>query len=327
MPDQVIEWLLEDENPSVRYFTLVSLLHKSPKNTEVRKARQTIMNTGVVPAILQQQNEGVWGAPGRFYRDKYKGTSWNILILAEMGADPGDQRIGNACEFILQHSQDPESGGFSYDTSAKTGTGLPSGVVPCLTGNMVYSLIKLGYLDDGRVQKAIDWIIKYQRADDAVDEGPAGKVYERYEMCWGRHSCHMGVAKSLKALAAVPPEKRTPAINAKIDELLEYFLKHHLYKKSHNLEQIARPGWLRLGFPLMYQTDILELLGICADLAKNDPRLLDALAIVKSKRGADGKWKLENTFNGKTLVSIEKKGQPSKWITLKALKALQVLDQ
>lgn len=327
MPDQVIKWLLEDDNPSVRYFTLTTLMQKSAGDAEVKKARQAIMKSEAVPAILAEQtNDGIWGEPKRFYRDKYKGTSWNLLILAEMGADPAHQSIKNACEFILQYSQDPESGGFSYDTSTKTGTGLPSGVVPCLTGNMVYSLIKLGYLEDDRVQKAIDWITSYQRADDAADEGPKGKVYERYEMCWGRHSCHMGVAKTLKALAAIPPDKRTPTINAKLDELLEYFLKHHLYKKSHNLEQIARPGWLKLGFPLMYQTDILELLGIFADLERFDSRLMDALAIVKSKRGADGKWKLENTFNGKTLVNIEKKGQPSKWITLKALKVLQVMD-
>lgn len=121
---------------------------------------------------------------------------------------------------------------------------------------MIYSLIRLGYLEDSRVQNAINWITKYQRADDAIDYTPEGEMYRKFYTCWGRHSCHMGVAKSLKALAAVPPEKRSPEINAKIDELTEYFFKHHLYKKSHNLSEISRPGWLRLGFPLMYQTDI-----------------------------------------------------------------------
>lgn len=196
-------------------------------------------------------------------------------------------------------------------------------IVPCLTGNMVYALVNLGYLNDNRVQQAIDWITTYQRADDAVAYAPVGKVYERYEMCWGRHTCHMGVAKALKGLAAVAPEQHSHEIIKKIDELIEYFLKHHIYKRSHDLESISRPGWLKLGFPLMYQTDILELLEIFAALKIRDHRLQDAMKIVRNKQRPHGKWKLENSNNGKTLVDIEKKGQPSKWLTLKALKVLK----
>ncbi len=281
------------------------------------------MEAGIVPEILAKQNDdGSWGTPARFYTDKYAGTVWTLLILAEMAADPDDQRVKNACEFILKHSQDPESGGFSYAESAKTRIGLPSSVIPCLTGNMVYALTKLGYTNDSRVQTALEWIITYQRADDGIEEAPAGGRYDRWVMCWGRHTCHMGAAKALKALAAIPPEKRSSGNIKKTNEIVDYFLKHHIYKKSHSLDEISRPGWLKLGFPLMYQTDILELLGIFAELRITDPRLTDAIEIIKRKQMADGKWRLENSNNGKMLVNIEKKGQPSKWITLKALRVL-----
>lgn len=320
----VVEWLLEKDNPSVRFLTLTSLLGKSMKNKEVIEARRAIMETGPVPKILSRQNDdGSFGIPERFYRDKYKGSVWTLIILAELAAEPKDERIKRACEFILQHSQDPDSGGFSYDSSAKTGTGLPSCVVPCLTGNMAYSLIRLGYLEDERVQKAIGWITQYQRADDAEGKGPKGGIYDRLKNCFGSHTCHMGAAKALKALAAIPTDKRTRETELKLGELSEYFLKHHLYKKSHSLEEISRPGWLRLRFPLMYQTDILELLGIFMDLGIKDKRLLEAVDILRSKQGEDGKWKLESTSNGKMLVTIEKKVEPSKWITLNALKVLK----
>lgn len=325
MTGSIIDWLLEENNPSARYFTFTTLIKRPLEDPEVIAAKKTIMGNGIVPQILAKQNDaGSWGIPQKFYRDKYGGTVWNLLILAELAADPDDHRIKNACEFILKHSQEPVEGGFSYDESAKTGAGLASGVVPCLTGNMVYSLIKLGYLSDERVQQAINWIVKYQRADDGADQAPEGDVYARYEMCWGRHSCHMGVAKTLKALAAVPYDLRTDEQKRKIDELCEYFLSHHIYKKSHNLNETARPGWLRFGFPLMYQTDVVELLEIFADLQIKDPRLADAIKVVRTKQTKEGKWKLANSFNGKTLVDIEKKGQPSKWITLKALKILNV---
>lgn len=323
MSEKVVDWLLEDNNPSVRFLTLTSLLGRSSEDQEVRKAKKAIMEQGIVPEILAKQNDdGTWGVPEKFYKDKYTGTVWNLLILAEMAANPEDQRIKNACEFILKHSQEPEGGGFSY-TSSKTGTGLPSGVVPCLTGNMVYTMIKLGYLDDNRVKKAIEWITRYQRTDDGVENPPVGSPYDRYKMCWGNHSCHMGVAKALKALTAIPPESCSEENTKKIDELVEYFLKHHIYRKSHNLNEISRPGWLKPGFPLMYQTDILELLDIFADLKIRDSRIQDAVEIIKSKEMKDGKWKLANSKNGEMVVNIEKKGMPSKWITLKALKVLK----
>jgi hypothetical protein len=48
----------------------------------------------------------------------------------------------------LYRTQDRESGGFSAWASVKQGGGMYSGVLLCLTGNMVWSLIRLGLLDD-----------------------------------------------------------------------------------------------------------------------------------------------------------------------------------
>lgn len=322
--DTVINWLLEEDDPSVRYFAMQSLLGDQVTANDIAGAREAIMMRGPVPELLEQQNEdGSWGDPARFYNDKYTGTVWTLLLLAELGADPAHPGVQKGCEFILNHAQNPECGGFSYTMRAKSQTGLFSGVIPCLTGNMVYTLIKLGYLSDPRVQSAIDWIVTYQRTDDGIEHAPQGKVYERYEMCWGKHTCHMGAAKTFKALAAIPFELRRPDVSDKLLQLADYFLKHHIYKKSHQLEEVAKPGWLKLGFPLMYQSDILELLEIFSMLQIKDPRLLDATRVLEDKRCPDGKWKLENTFNGKMRIRIEKKGAPSKWITLKALKILK----
>jgi len=44
---------------------------------------------------------------------------------------------------------------------------------------------------------------------------------------------------------------------------------------------------------------------------------------VESRRGADGRWKLDDSLNGKMLADVEKKGRPSKWITLRAAIVLQ----
>ncbi len=317
-------WLLEEDNPSVRYFALTELLNKPQTDKEVQEAKKAIMNVGLVPKILAKQNgDGSWETPTAFYTAKYKGTVWQLIILAELGADAADPRIKNACEFILENSQHHESHGFSMAKAEKTGGGRQSGVIPCLTGNMVWSLIRLGYLDDPRVQSGINWITTYQRFDDAIEAAPKGWPYDKYVMCFGKHSCHMGAAKALKALAEIPAGQRDGKAQATIKNGAEYFLKHHIYKKSHDLSKVSKPGWLHFGFPLMYQTDALEILGILTKLGYKDERMQETVDLVISKQDPQGRWKLENTFNGRFQTNIERKGENSKWITLNALKTLK----
>jgi hypothetical protein len=318
------DWLLETGNPSVRYFALTELLEKPETEPEVIAAKNEIMHSGTVPKILDKQSDqGCWEAPDRFYTAKYKGTVWQLIILAELGADGSDERIKKACEFILEHSQDHESGGFSIWHSVKAGGGRHSGVVPCLTGNMVWSLIKLGFLEDSRVERGISWITKYQRFDDGIEHVPKGWPYDKLTSCFSKHSCHMGVVKALKALAAIPVHKRSGDVKSTIEAAAEYFLIHHVHKRSHDLSRVSKPSWLKFGFPLMYQTDALEILGILTALGYRDERMQEAVDYVISKQDDYGRWSLERTFNGRFQTNIEQKGKPSKWITLNALKVLK----
>ncbi len=318
------DWLLEYDNPSVRYLTLKDILEKPESDPEVSEARKAIMINGVVPHILARQEAGgYWDKPDKFYVAKYKGTVWQIVILAGLLADKHDKRIKKTCEFLLENSQDYESGGFSMHSRARTGGGRHSEVIPCLTGNMVLSLIRFGYMDDPRVQRAINWITTYQRFDDAISESPQGWPYDIYEMCWGKHTCHMGAIKALKALSEIPGDKRTQNVQRTIEDGVEYMLKHHIYKRSHNLARISKPGWQRFGFPLMYQTDVLEILGILTKLEYRDERMQEAVDLVVSKQDAFGRWKLANAFNGRFHIDIEEKGRPSKWITLNALSVIK----
>jgi hypothetical protein len=319
------EWLLERNNPSVRYFALRDIIGKPEDSQEVREAKQEIMNTGVVPAILaKQRKEGYWETPESFYTAKYKGTVWQMIILAELGADGKKDQIRNACQFILEHSQDQESFGFSHAASIKKGGGRHSEVIPCLTGNMVWGLIRLGYLDDTRVQAGIRWITAYQRFDDGIPEPMQGWPYDRLKAaCLGRHTCHMGAVKALKALVEIPEKKRSDDVKRVIEQGVEYLLIHHIYRRSHDMSRVAKPGWLQFGFPLMYQTDALEILEILTRLGYKDERMQEAIDVVISKQDNQGRWMLEKSFNGRFHVNIEQKGKPSKWITLFALRTLK----
>lgn len=301
-------------------YTCILRVIISRRKNDVR--RVFFMINDLVEQILSKQNEdGFWGGADCFYTDKYRGTVWTVLILAELNANPNDIRVRKAIEFLLTNSYDPASGGFSIKYSKKFQSGLPSQVIPCLTGNMVFSMIRLGYLDDPRIQKAIEWIVNYQRADDGeyLDKGP--EKYSNLKACFSTHSCFMGVVKSLKALSEIPVEKRSEQVNKKIDELVEFILIHHVYKRSSNHNAILKPGWTKFGFPLMYQTDVLEIMDILTTLQIKDDRTRDAVALIKSKE-KNGLWILENSYNGKTIIDIETKREPSQYITKKAKRVI-----
>jgi hypothetical protein len=247
---------------------------------------------------------------------------WQLIILAELGADGRDERLKESCEFILEISQDRQSGGFSYRGDQKNG-GDHSCVLPCLTGNMVWSLVRLGYFEDTRVQRGIDWLTTYQRFDDGTAQAPKAWPYEKREVCWGKHTCHMGAVKALKALEEVPEEKRSLEVRGTIDRAAEYLLQHHIYKRSHDLTRTAKAKWLKFGFPTIWDLDVIETLILLTRLGFIDTRMQDAVDLALSKQDEHGRWTLENTFNGRFQVNIEKKGKPSKWVTLNALRALK----
>ncbi len=317
-------WLLEEDNPSVRYFALRDLLDRPDEEEETAYAKRAVMETGMVPEILTLQREpGYTEANPRFYTNKYEGLVWQLIVLAELGAGRNAQ-IAEQCEYILSHSQEVSDGGFSQHAGVKIPGGLKSEVIPCLTGNMVWSLIRFGYLDDPRVQKGIEWMNRFMKFNDGVEEEAQEPPYDKYEMCWGKHTCHMGVVKALKALGEIPEEKRSEETAETIRKAYEFLLLHHVHKRSHNLKRSSKPGWLRFGFPLMYQTDALEILDILTGLGIRDERMEEAVNAVLEKQDEVGRWRAQNTYNSdRLLIPFEQKGEESKWITLRAMRVLK----
>ena len=278
----------------------------------------------ILKVLLSQCPGGFWGKEEDFYiNSKYRGTVWNFNLLAQLGADDSDPRVRSAAEFLLKWSQH-ESGGFGFHGSADGGTA--GSLLPCLNGNLVWSMLRFGMADDARVQASLDWIVKYQRFDDNEGPAPKGWPYKR-EDCWGKHTCHMGVVKSLKAISVIPHDRCSRDQNRMASAGVEHMLRHHLYKRSHDPSTIAKPRWTQLGFPLFWDTDALEMLEVITDLGYRDERMEDAVGLLLSKRRPDGKWINERSYAGRLLTSVERQGAPSQWVTLKALVVLRKLDR
>lgn len=193
--------------------------------------------------------------------------------------------------------------------------------ISCLTGNMVAALIRLGYGDDQRVGRAVDWLVRIQHPDGGW-QCPYWRAHIK-----DKHSCFHGTICALEGLSEVRLECRTKEMKKVINETAEFLLMHRLYKADHHGYGVINESWLRLEFPWFWGYTVLRGLDMLTKLGYvNDERLEDATEDLLKKRREDGTWMLERAPIGRMQANIEKRGEPSKWVTLIALRILKRLS-
>jgi hypothetical protein len=317
-----LPWLLEPDpiNPGIRYFALRDLLDRPADDPEAAAAQAEVMKSGPVPAILDAQaEEGYWVKPGSGYSPKYQGTLWSLLFLAQLGCDGRDERARRAVEYVFEHAQ-TKAGAFSCN-------GTPSAAIHCLWGNVVRAMLDLGVWGDERLERAIDWLARSVTGDGygpylkSALQAPGFVCAANYGL-----PCGWGAVRVLWALNAVPSEGRTPVVEAAIQSCIDFLLKYDVARADYPYQERISSSWFKFGYPLGYVTDVLLNLEALTEAGVvNDPRLNDAVALVLSRQDAQGQWKLEYSYHGKMWIDVEKKGKPSKWVTLRAMRVLKRL--
>jgi hypothetical protein len=326
-----LDWLLEREDPPIRFFALRDILGRSSDTKEVVDARAQIKNYSPVRKVLRARTrEGYWPPKETFYTPKWRSSVWPMMLLGEMGLTP-DPGVKRACEMFLDMHQ-LENGAFTCPTE--------SDVVeyqkkhprkkavrweePCLTGNMIRTLIVFGYGDDPRVKRAIQWMPEQQLPDGGWNcDYPEKKV---------KHSSFMSTIEPLWAYSEIPRAKWTRNMKQSIEQGAEFMLMHRLYKSDNHHWKHSLPFSTSFHFPMYYFYDALHGLRVLGKLGYgDDERVRDAVHLILSKRSPDGKWLLEGDWSRepeaqenkrKALVDIEELWKPSKWVTLNAFRAL-----
>ena len=316
-------WLLESSNPSVRFWALKDLDGRKGDDPDVLEAQERVMDSPPVKVILSRQEPGGWWVGERdMYLPKYTATTHSLLILDELGAER-TSAVERGIEHIFRFQRD--SGHFLINLPA-TEKGRASVVNDgcCIDGNIFHYLIHFGYLDDPRTQRLLDFTVGYHDSEGA---GWKCRSYPINPAAVFPKNCYMGATKMLRALSTIPLQKRSVEVRSMIDREVENILNNGIYKYLRNPDGTRKDktGWKKLGFPLFYQSDVLEVLDTLTRLGIRDERMQPAIDIVLEARQPDGRWLLENTYNGKMWVDIEEKRKPSKWITLRALRVLKRL--
>lgn len=319
--DDPLPWLLEPDrdNPGVRYFALRDLAGRAEDDAELGRAKAAIMAHGPVPAILEAQHpDGYWARPGGGHSPSYQVTVWQIIFLAELGADGGDERVQKGCEYLMSHSS-AANGAFAMNQPP-----VPSSVVHCLNGDPLHALLLLGYADDRRVQAALDWQVRAITGEGETRYYKSGTAGPGFVCAYNQgQPCAWGATKAMKALNALPEDRRSSAVRRAMAIGAEFLLSRDPAVADYPSTERVNSTWFKFGFPLSYRSDVLETTAVLVDQGYGrDQRLANALEFILGKQDDQGRWTMEKSLNGKMWADIEARGKPSKWITLRALRAL-----
>jgi hypothetical protein len=234
-----------------------------------------------------------WGRRARPFYGGAIGTQATLGLLAELGL-PRLPQVQAACENLLEYGQ-LDDGGFSYD-------GAPDHQMVCSTGNSIRTLVYFGYGGDERVNGALDYLVTRASTPGAL----ACPLCEE-------DVCRWGLVKALSGFASLPRETRTPEHTQAIENLVNSLLDYEFDFEERD------SNWLQFGFPLDYESDLVELCDILSALGYGpDPRLDLLMSLVMAARTDDGRWIKRY---GTRALQVEKRGSPSKWITIRALRA------
>ncbi len=323
-----VPWLLEESAPAVRAATLQTLLDRPADDPDVVRARHEATTVDPIRAILAAQDPaGWWVKPGPGYSPKYTGTVWQLIFLDQLGADPSHPKVVRACDYVLAHTATP-SGGLGCSGAQRESPPSPSSVLHCLNGNLLRALVGFGRLDDERVQAAVEWAAR-AITGEGVDRWYASGTSGPGFACGANEGlpCAWGALKELNALARIPAERRTAVVARAVAAGVDFLLSRDPAVADYPMGYgNSRPNgsWFRPGFPLGYVADVLQTLEVLTQLGRaGDPRLAAALAWLESGQDADGRWRNQHAYNGKTWVDLEPQGKPSKWVTLRACTVLR----
>jgi hypothetical protein len=298
MHNDSIQWLLEPENPSVRYWTLTDLLDRPAADPEVRKARAAIARQPIVKDIFARQHpQGHWGddATKPCMAD---GTLGTLSILHMLGVEP-DERTAKGCDSLLRYGQN-ESGGFSMTQTRR------SGIFPCMTGGQLPLLVYFGLGDDARVRRAFAFVVEDMSTEDALDCG-------RYQ----HRDCLWGAIAALNGLAVLPADMRSQKSKRVVRRLADALLNaDYDFEGEHK-------RWLTFGVPRNWNL-LSALLALAAHGYAHDKRFVRLLKLFLARQDEQGRWLCGSASR---TWPLERINRPSKWVTLDALRLLRVVER
>jgi hypothetical protein len=314
--DTLIAWLLdlEESDPSIRWQVMRDLL--DAPEAEWAAERALVESDGWGARLIAARDEdgqwagGAYNPAGYDWHGDEEGQPWTatthtLSLLRELGLDPSSDWVGPAMELIGANSR------WEYHGMPYWG----GEVEPCVNGITVANGTYFG-VDTSAI---VDRLVGERMEDGGWNcEAENGSTRSAFDTTI---NVLEGLLEFEKATGG------TPESRAAREAAEEYFLARHLFRRL-STGQPADERFLYLLHPSRWHYDVLRGLdyfrssGLFTGTLP-DPRLEEAIEFLRSKRDDDGTWHLDWNPTGRAWFEVDDgQGEPSRWLTLKALRVL-----
>jgi hypothetical protein len=317
--DPVIAWLL-DSDPSIRWQVMRDLLDASESEWKVERAKVETEGWGA-KLLAHQDEDGQWAGgafvPSGFEPREFQevGQPWiatasSLSQLHELGLDPTSDRAQRTVELIGRNSRWEHDGQPFWEGE----------VEECINGRTVADGAYFGVDVAPIVERLVG-----ERLDDGGwnCERENGSVRSSFDT-------------TINVLEGLLEFERgtggTPASRAARESGEEYLLERNLFRRR-STGRPADERFLSFVHPSRWRYDVLRGLdhfraASALTGVPPDPRLVEAIDHVRSRRLPDGRWPLDWTARGRVWFHIDDgPGKPSPWVTLRAMRVLRWWDR
>jgi hypothetical protein len=307
----VIDWLL-DGDPAICWQVRRDLLGAPPDDVTAERAQ--VEHEGWGARLLAAEDpDGLWAGGACFpaaYTGDEPGQPWTATLptlqtLQVLGLDPASESARRAILLVAQNGRWEHAGQRYFDGE----------VEPCINGRTIETGAYFGV----DVAAIVDRLLGERLEDGGWNcEAENGSVRSSFDTT-------INVLDGLLAFERVTGG--SPEVLAARRAGEEYLLERRLFRRQSTGE-VVDPLYLLFSFPYYWHYDVLRVLDYFrASGADPDPRMAEAVAVIRSKRQPDGRWLLDRIHPGRVHFHLEGGvGTPSRWNTLRALRVLRWCD-
>ncbi len=315
MQGAVIDWLL-DADPSIRWQVMRDLLDAPLPDWQTERARVTTEGWGA-RLLSHQDADGQWAggafAPADFdwsqrqvVGQPWTATCFSLTQLREFGLDPSSDPARRTVALVGANSR-WEEGGQPFWAGE---------VEECINGRTVADGAYFGV----DVSPIVERLLGQRLADGGWNcERANGSVRSSFDTTI---KVLEGLLEYERATGGTPDSREARRSGE------EYLLVRSLFRRLGTGEP-ADAHYLGFTHPNRWRYDVLRGLDYFRSAglvtgAPPDPRLGEAIAYLRSRQLADGRWPLDRRLAGRAWFDVDDGvGQPSRWITLRALRVLK----
>ena len=297
-----VDWLL-DSDPSIRWQVMRDLTDEPGDVVAAERERVATEGWGARLVALQG-SDGRWG--GGTYQPKWTSTTNTLALLRDLGLDPASEQATNA----LSQVREKVKWNDHPDAPWAENPYFAGEVEPCINARV----IAIGSYFGQDVQGLVDRLLGEQLPDGGWNcEAENGSA---------RSSFHTTINVLEGFLEHEHATGTTETAEARMRGQ-EYLLERRMFRRLSTGE-VVDPAWTYFFFPTRWHYDLLRGLDYLRSAGvMPDERSAEAIELVEKRRDEDGRWTMHYSYPGEVHFDIDGgEGQPSRWITLGALRVL-----